>query len=156
MLTGLHEQDLQIDSIGGDELNGEVTVEAVSEATGLPISQVVEALERLRESDEETRLMRTLRELEEPLYRVERPGNAPVDPLAKHFRASIQGPLFPSLDSLVKQRKKQTMKPKDVYKVTPGEERTAAAIVILFLAVFIAVVIAAIPTMLKVYQATTR
>src|SRR5690348_14090534 len=51
-----------------------VTVAAVCELTGAAEDEVWDLLERIREEDIEARVVERLRELEEPLYRVERPG----------------------------------------------------------------------------------
>lgn len=57
------------------------TVAAVCEATGETPHRVREILEQIREEDLESRIEERLREAEEPLYRVERPGvfNDPLD-----------------------------------------------------------------------------
>ncbi|MBX7134612.1 MAG: hypothetical protein K1X67_18235 [Fimbriimonadaceae bacterium] len=60
----------------------QVTVQDVAEATGLPINEVLDALAKVRDENHEARLAAKLRELEEPMYRVERPGPSPVDPLS--------------------------------------------------------------------------
>lgn len=57
------------------------TVTAVCEATGHTAEEVWRVLEKLREEDMEARLAQRLREVEEPLYRVERPGKS-EDPLS--------------------------------------------------------------------------
>ncbi|MBS1714838.1 MAG: hypothetical protein JST30_10945 [Armatimonadetes bacterium] len=82
-----------------------VTVEAVAEATGRSKSEVLDALERLRAEDAERRLSLALRELEEPLHRVERPGHAEPDPLAQHFRMPKGQSLSPLLDDLARRSK---------------------------------------------------
>lgn len=53
-----------------------VTLEEIAEATDMPLKSVEDAVRRVREA----RMAAVLRELEEPLYRVERPGTPPVDP----------------------------------------------------------------------------
>ncbi|MBS1701551.1 MAG: hypothetical protein JST12_07815 [Armatimonadetes bacterium] len=58
-----------------------VTVEDVAEALHLDPHYVAAELERIHEEHREARLAGTLRELEEPLYRVERTGHTPPDPL---------------------------------------------------------------------------
>lgn len=52
----------------------EVTIAAVCEMTGRPDYEVRKILEQIREEDLAAELARRLREAEEPLYRVERPG----------------------------------------------------------------------------------
>jgi hypothetical protein len=56
------------------------TVAAVCEATGESAYRVREILEQIRQEDLESRIEARLREAEEPLYRVERPGTY-ADPL---------------------------------------------------------------------------
>lgn len=51
-----------------------VTVRDVVELTGKSLHEVEEALAKLREEDHRARLATVLRELEAPLYSVERPG----------------------------------------------------------------------------------
>jgi hypothetical protein len=61
------------------------TVSAVVEATGYSSRRVWEALQQIRSEDLEARLAAKLRELEEPLYRVERPYNPAEKPLAASY-----------------------------------------------------------------------
>lgn len=60
------------------DVSHSVTVASVGEATGMSVEDVVAALTALREE----RLSRVLRELEEPLFRVERASPKNADPLA--------------------------------------------------------------------------
>ncbi|MCW5940560.1 MAG: hypothetical protein KF884_13030 [Fimbriimonadaceae bacterium] len=62
-----------------DHLQTKVKITDVVEATSFSTGEVRKALADLREE----RLTRVLRELEEPLYRVERPGHPPPDPAAR-------------------------------------------------------------------------
>jgi hypothetical protein len=57
----------------------------IAEATGLSIPTVCEAVEAVQRGDREAEVSRVLRELEEPTFRVERPGHAAHDPLSRHF-----------------------------------------------------------------------
>ena len=57
----------------------------ISEATGFPLQMVCDAVEAVKRGDREAEISRVLRELEEPLYRVERPGHSTPDPLSRHF-----------------------------------------------------------------------
>lgn len=50
-----------------------VHVEDVAEALDLPVETVLEALTKLRSESHEARIAAAIRDLEEPLYRVERP-----------------------------------------------------------------------------------
>lgn len=58
-----------------------MTVEDVAEALHLDSEYVARELEALYEEHKEARLAGVIRELEEPLYRVERTGHTPPDPL---------------------------------------------------------------------------
>ncbi|HMS54615.1 MAG TPA: hypothetical protein PKA27_04375 [Fimbriimonadaceae bacterium] len=51
------------------------TVDAVCEATGASRTRVWEILDQIREDDLESRIAMRIREAEEPLFRVERPGH---------------------------------------------------------------------------------
>jgi len=75
LLTKLHAPETPIES--PDEY---ATVAAVCEATGCSAQRVWEVLEEIRQQDLEARVEQRLREAEEPLYRVERPGTY-FDPL---------------------------------------------------------------------------
>ncbi|MDX2065149.1 MAG: hypothetical protein SFX74_05350 [Fimbriimonadaceae bacterium] len=73
------------------EMRDIVTVEDIAEALDLPVETVAAELERMHTEDREARLVGVLRELEEPLYRVERPAVTPaetVNPL--HRLRSVQ------------------------------------------------------------------
>lgn len=61
------------------EFDDTVTVSAVCEATGVEAHVVIDILAEVRERVAEARLVQTIRELEEPLFRVERPGHAAPD-----------------------------------------------------------------------------
>ena len=75
LLTKLHARETPLDQ--PDEY---ATVAAVCEATGVSPERVWEVLEEIRHQDLEARIEQRLREAEEPLYRVERPGTF-SDPL---------------------------------------------------------------------------
>lgn len=60
-----------------------VTVESISEATGVSPEDVFEILCKVRQQHSEAMLVDRLRKLEEPTFRVERPGHTPLD----HFRS---------------------------------------------------------------------
>jgi hypothetical protein len=86
----------------------EATVEAVAEATGVPLARVQAELASLREEDLESRLTERLREAEAPLYSVERPGHV-RDPL--HSRSWLPRQVLPNrfLDQSMQDR--QVTKP---------------------------------------------
>lgn len=58
-----------------------ITVEDIAEALHLDPDHVARQLETILTEHREARISGVLRELEEPLYRVERTGHAPPDPL---------------------------------------------------------------------------
>ncbi len=58
-----------------------VTIHDVAEALGLTPESVAEALDQIHEEHHEARVASILRELEEPLYRVERASPINADPL---------------------------------------------------------------------------
>lgn len=145
LLHELHEQGSWISQLEPEGSDDEVTVAAVADATGLPVAYVQAALDRLRESDSVTRLSRAVKELEEPLYRVERPGLSQVDPLDRHFRQkypveaeSDKAKLKQLREALRVQRKKDAM------KVTTTESVTTIAILIGFFVVFLGISVIAL------------
>lgn len=77
LLRRLHPDDFQESFERKDDF---ATVSAVCEATGHDPDKVWDALEDIRREDVESRLAQRLREAEEPLHRVERPGHE-TDPL---------------------------------------------------------------------------
>jgi len=108
------------------EDDGHVTLEEIAEATGASPTEVEEAVRRVRRA----RMAEVLRELEEPTYRVERPGQAPPDPL---FAQRFNRDEFPAL---LDGHQRRTQKPKtDVHKSV--HERVTD-----HLATFIAVLVA--------------
>lgn len=66
---------LRLDGLGVQTSPSErkITVEDVAEALDMDPEHVARELERLHQEQLEARLSQTMRELEEPLYRVERP-----------------------------------------------------------------------------------
>lgn len=72
-----------------------VTIRDVCELTGHSERVVREALEELREEDIRARLAQVLRELEAPLYAVERPGFS-CDSLAAWARTKTLQEAFPT------------------------------------------------------------
>lgn len=135
LLSELHEPD----SWMGEEDDDHVTVSAVAEATGHSETEIQDLLERLREEDKEIRLARALREMEEPLYRVERPGPTPHDPLAAHFRLRPGQSLSPLLDGLAKKRKTAKKVAED-----KSSELVGRIILYVFAGLFLALCLAAL------------
>lgn len=80
------------------QLDDSVAVQDVCELTGHPLHVVREALEELREQDMRARLAIALREIEAPLYAVERPGPS-SDPLAAWARTQTLQRAFPQKKS---------------------------------------------------------
>lgn len=66
--------------------NNHITVEDIAEALHLPVDHVLGELNRMRAEDSQAHFNQVLRELEEPLHRVERPGTAQSDRLDPIFR----------------------------------------------------------------------
>ena len=77
-----------------------VTAEAISEACGVSIGDVYEAIARVRRQEVRERVSRILNELEEPAYRVERPGPGPTDPLLTHYGFRRENVINNILDKL--------------------------------------------------------
>jgi hypothetical protein len=64
-----------------------VTIAAVAEVTGEAPERLAKMLDRIRREDYEARLSTMLRELEEPLYRVERAGVQPKTTITEAYLA---------------------------------------------------------------------
>ncbi len=98
----------------------QVTIDAICEATGLSVLEVERALQEVRTEDREAELARRIRELEEPTFRVERPGHAAPDPLRQ--RPLVRGKLFsnlldelPKVGELPKRKRKQELTGKEKF-----------------------------------------
>lgn len=132
LLEQLHSPETSVHQV--DE---RATVAAVSEATGLPETQVWDALHKLRSEDLQARLAERLREAEEPLYRVERPGFTAETPTFLGRQRAFQSILdtVPRLDS----QKQAKLAPK---QETADERasRWAARLVLAFMLLMFAVV----------------
>ena len=120
-----------------------VTVEAVAEATNRSTAEVHEALEKLRSEDAEHRLSLALRELEEPLHRVERPGHSNPDPLAQHFRIPRGQSLSPLLDDLARRSKIASKLSRRIRSKSSDEPRFDL-VSLLIMALFTAVTLGAV------------
>lgn len=102
------------------EFDDTVTVGAVSEATGMRPEDVMDILSEVREQMAEARMADAIRELEEPLFRVERPGHATPDG-SRHLPPLSRARLFSSLlDDVVKARR-----PRVKLKDERGERQAA-------------------------------
>lgn len=73
LLKRLHDRDL----FGPEEPQADLTIDSVVEVTGMSTDEVLATLEEMRNE----RYAKVLAELEEPLYRVERPSPQNSDPL---------------------------------------------------------------------------
>lgn len=138
LLLELHEEGCTL-----RERDDEATVEAVAEATGHSADHVANVLQTIRTEDYEARLSRRLRELEEPLHRVERPGHAPPDPMASYFKLNPGESLSPLLDRLKKTGRQPVKKS---VKTPPTQSDLlsrvmANFVMLLFLAIIVSVVV---------------
>ncbi len=122
-----------------DEIALQLTVAEVVEGTGKSVEEVFEALALLREE----RMAAVLRELEEPLYRVERPVTSGSDPLisASVFSRFLQR--RSSLDELRRVDLVVVKKPKKSKEEVDSENRSQFHST-LFLYLLLAVMLAAI------------
>lgn len=78
----------------------EPTVEDVAEALGHEPQFIENMLREQRAIDRESRISEALREMEEPLYRVERPGLNQSDPMSRHNPIHRQRVITTILDHL--------------------------------------------------------
>lgn len=79
-----------------------VTVHSISEATGLHPEDVLDMLCEIRQRHAEAGLADRLRQLEEPTFRVERPGHAPHDHFKSHPPLTRVGIFSSILEDVVK------------------------------------------------------
>jgi DNA-binding transcriptional ArsR family regulator len=107
------------------EDHGHVTLEEIAEATGASPTEVEEAVRRVRRA----RMAEVLRELEEPTYRVERPGQAPPDPM---FAQRFNRDEFPTLLDNHRERTKKakTSTPKSVHEHVTDHLATFIAVLV--------------------------
>lgn len=83
ILHRIHADELGISERQEDEADDTVSIEAICELTGKSENQVLDLIEKVRREDREAELARRINELEEPLYRVERPNSGIYrDPLS--------------------------------------------------------------------------
>ena len=98
LLERLHDPHSAVEMAVDDH----ITVQDVAEATGMPVQDVLDALSKVRDDNYEARLAAKLRELEEPMYRVERPGPATADPLSSPISSLRRKDFSSILDHLPK------------------------------------------------------
>lgn len=86
-----------------------VTIDSIAEATGHPESEIERVLFEIRRENMASRISERLRELEEPLYRVERPGHHRPDASAPAIRIAqintILDRILPEGKAKIKSRK---------------------------------------------------
>lgn len=107
------------------EDDGQVSLEEIAEATGASVSEVAEAVRQVRRA----RMAEVLRELEEPTYRVERPGPTPRDPL---FADRFNRDQFPTLldGQQERTRKSKATPPKSVHEHVTDHLATGIAVLV--------------------------
>ena len=86
LLDRLHASQGLVDEVHAASPEEKVTVEDIAEALGMHPEDVARELARLHQEHREARLHGALKELEEPLYRVERPAVSGGDKLDPIFR----------------------------------------------------------------------
>ena len=128
LLHRLHSEDATRDIV-----DDQVTVAAVCEATDESQERVWLLLEEIRRDDIESRLAEKLREAEEPLFRVERPGFT-SDPLSKPTWSNRQRAFSSILDHLPRpQRPKKTKVAKTIADTSADRQARALAFILLLL-----------------------
>lgn len=85
VLEVIHEEQFAGAALEASPYDDWATVEAICEATGHRPDEVQRVLEKLRREDLASRISTQLRELEEPTFRVERPG---------HHKPSASAPMI--------------------------------------------------------------
>lgn len=115
-----------------------VTVAAVCEATGVPASEVIDILAEVRERVTEARMAHAIRELEAPLFNVERPGVAKPDGV-RHLPPVSRAKLFSGLlDDVVRARQPKVRIPVDTQSEKLG--RFVANAILVFLVLMFGVI----------------
>ena len=124
-------------SYGSDEY---ATVAAVCEATGESEQRVWEVLRQIREEDISSRIEQRLREAEEPLYRVERPGfeRDPLDTTTNLL--ARRGAIRTILDGLPRADSKSQAKPSKVQAKHDMPSRLAAYFVLAWTIAFLGLI----------------
>ncbi|MFM9871855.1 MAG: hypothetical protein ACKVQS_00155 [Fimbriimonadaceae bacterium] len=86
VLQNLEEQELRLEAHEASPYDDWVTIKAICEATGHSENEIEGVLYDIRRANLASKISERLRELEEPLYRVERPGHSRPDPSAPALR----------------------------------------------------------------------
>jgi len=118
-----------------------VTAQAISETLDIPIGQVYEAIARVRRNDVREHVSKVLSELEEPTHRVERPGHNTKDPLLTHYGYRRDSVFSSILDKLPRPSKASHAKQKPAEKVDKKLSAVGNAILLVFMAGFLATVV---------------
>lgn len=113
-----------------------ITLDELVEATGMPMAKVVEAVQRVREA----RMSEVIRELEASMYRVERAGHAPADPMLSQ-RFARREHFSDLLDRQAKPKVRQDRKPTVHERVTDHLATVVAALVVLAVLAFLLVLV---------------
>ncbi len=87
VLQAIEEQQFSEKALEVSPYDDWVTIRAISEATGHSEHEIESVLLTIRRENMASQISARLRELEEPLYRVERPGHYRPDPVAPALRA---------------------------------------------------------------------
>jgi len=130
-LTTLLRRIEEFEQLTSREPDVVATVDAVCEATGAHPNRVRDLLEQIRREDIESRLAQRLREAEEPMYRVERPGFE-TDPLSRHTYLGRERTLTTLLETLPRPDRPTTRRPLKLVE-TP-EDRIASRLALMVLA----------------------
>ncbi len=121
--------------------------DAISEATGASHGEIEKALIAAREEQREARIRETLNELEEPLYRVERPATGSPEPVLSRI-STRQYAVSSILDSLPKPDSLRVLHVKIKRETTtPGQLATMIVVYVMMFVAVLAVLIAIVKGM---------
>lgn len=135
VLTQLDTIGATINEISHDDGDPDhVTVSSICEATGESESRVREVLASLRQESETDQLVRRLREVEEPMFRVERttPHTPSTSQLEHHFRRAVP------VNKILEQAEKKSHRGRLVLKESLSERVITGAglLLVLFVVLF--------------------
>ena len=121
-----------------------VTVEDIAEALNLDPEHVARELELILTKHREARYSAVLRELEEPLYRVERTGHTPPDPLGN--------PLYKlrSVQILAERNREKPIFPRRKIEETKSDKVSASVGSVMIILVAVLMVILAIKAIVTI------
>lgn len=114
-----------------------VTIHDVAEALGVTPESVAEALDQIHQEHHEARVASVLRELEEPLYRVERASPVNADPLGP------ENPLFrlKSVQTLAAMSRKKVELEVETSQEAPSASRHIGNAILIGMAIVLVVVL---------------